>query len=166
MNDILCIDPGTKESGYVLINDETKKVIDCGIFDNRKYYDHIIKADYVVIEMVASYGMPVSRSIFDTVVSIGRFIELAQCTSRCWYLYTRKDIKKVISNGNAKDSHIRQALIDLYPATGGGKTPQIGTKKEPGPLYGMKSHMWAALAVGIAHLEGCRPYILSGEDER
>ena len=46
----------------------------------------------------------------------------------------------------AKDSNIRQALLDLY---GGDKRKAIGIKAEPGPLYGIKSHMWAALGVAV-----------------
>jgi len=41
----------------------------------------------------------------------------------------------------AKDANIRQALLDLIG-------PQ-GTKKTPGPTYGIKSHTWAALAVAV-----------------
>jgi hypothetical protein len=41
----------------------------------------------------------------------------------------------------AKDQNIRQALIDrLGPP---------GTKKNPGPTYGVTSHMWSALAVAV-----------------
>jgi hypothetical protein len=39
----------------------------------------------------------------------------------------------------AKDANIRQALIDKLGA--------VGTKKAPGPLYGISGHLWAALAV-------------------
>ena len=42
-----------------------------------------------------------------------------------------------------------QALLDLFPRTGGGATPQIGTKGKPGPLYGVSSHAWAALGVAV-----------------
>jgi hypothetical protein len=41
----------------------------------------------------------------------------------------------------AKDANIRQALLDLIG-------PQ-GTKAQPGPTYGIKSHTWAALAVAV-----------------
>ena len=54
----------------------------------------------------------------------------------------------------AKDTNIRQRVIDIFPATGGGKTPQIGTKKEPGPLYGVTSHCISALAVGLTYKYG------------
>lgn len=29
------------------------------------------------------------------------------------------------------------------------KTIQVGTMKQPGPLYGMSSHVWSALAVAL-----------------
>ena len=48
-------------------------------------------------------------------------------------------------NNRAKDKNIRQALIDRF---GPGKAA-IGTKKAPGPLYGLKSHLWSALAVAV-----------------
>jgi hypothetical protein len=47
----------------------------------------------------------------------------------------------------AKDPNIRQALIDKYGAP--------GTKKNPGPTYGVSSHLWSALA--IADYAICNP---------
>ena len=95
----------------------------------------------LAIEMISSYGMPVGREIFDTCVWIGRFVE--QWTDPAAVkLIPRGDVKlHVCGSLRAKDSNIRQALIDrLGPA---------GTKAKPGPTYGVKSHAWAALAVAI-----------------
>ena len=64
----------------------------------------------------------------------------------------RKDVKlHLCGSPRAKDSNIRQALIDRF---GPGKEKAIGLKKTPGPLYGVKSHVWAALAVAVTHLDG------------
>jgi hypothetical protein len=52
----------------------------------------------------------------------------------------------------AKDANVRQALLDMFPRTGGGAVPQVGTKKEPGPLYGISTHAWPALGVAITAL--------------
>ena len=52
----------------------------------------------------------------------------------------------------AKKPEVRAAIIDLYPADGGGKRPAIGTKAEPGQLYGVAEHAWDALAVVLAVL--------------
>jgi hypothetical protein len=57
-------------------------------------------------------------------------------------LIFRKDIKLFLCGTmRAKDANIRQALID--------KIGPQGTKKTPGPTYGIKSHTWAALAVAV-----------------
>jgi hypothetical protein len=107
--------------------------------------------DLMLIEMVACYGMPVGKETFETCVWIGRFIEAFN--GRTEYVY-RRDVKLTLCNSmRAKDANIRQAILDRFPATGGGRTPQVGTKAKPGPLYGVKSHAWSALAVGLAWLD-------------
>jgi hypothetical protein len=89
--------------------------------------------------MIASYGMAVGSSIFETCVWIGRFIEVARTPVRLCY---RKDVKMHLCGSmRAKDGNIRQRLIDIFG-------PQ-GTKKQPGKTYGIKSHTWAALAVAV-----------------
>ena len=66
---------------------------------------------------------------------------------------TRVKVKSALCHSaKATDANVRAALIDLYPATGGGKVPQIGVKSQPGPLYGIKADLWAALAVGVVWL--------------
>lgn len=103
----------------------------------------------LAIEMIASYGMAVGKEIFDTCVYIGRLQE-AYCKPPEVRMIFRREIKKhICDNGLAKDANIRRALMDMWPATGGGKVPVIGTKDNPGPLYGVTEHMWAALAVAV-----------------
>ena len=57
------------------------------------------------------------------------------------------------NSARAKDANIRAALLDRYEPTGGGKTPQVGTMSQPGPLFGFSADMWATLAVGITYQE-------------
>lgn len=129
----------------------------------------VIEELYLAVEFPASYGMAVGRSVFDTCAVAGRFeerfvIELP-LSYACYpgpdrpvYRVYRKRTSdagvdsvsmSLCKNPRANDSNVRQAIIDLYPAVGGGKTPQIGSKKEPGPLYGISKDVWAALAVGL-----------------
>jgi hypothetical protein len=93
------------------------------------------------IEMIASYGMPVGKEVFETCVWIGHFMEIQpSITDRL----TRMMVKThLCHSAKANDSNIRQALIDCY----GGKDKAIGKKATPGPLYGLNGDMWAALAV-------------------
>ncbi|KVP90912.1 hypothetical protein WJ95_09470 [Burkholderia ubonensis] len=110
------------------------------------------RADRLCIEMIASYGMAVGREVFETCVWIGRFQQAWRDPDSVKLIY-RRDVKlHLCGTSNAKDPNVRQAVIDLFPREGGGKTPQIGTKGQPGPLYGVSSHAWPALAVAITAL--------------
>jgi hypothetical protein len=143
---ILAIDPGPVQSALVLLRHD-RKILEARIEDNEKIAKLLMNGDFLygsphlAIEMIASYGMPVGAEVFETCTWIGRFEEAYDdegLTAR----YFRKDIKLHLCGfTRAKDSNVRQALIDLLgPA---------GVKKNPGPTYGIKKDMWAALAVAV-----------------
>ena len=157
-NYILAVDPGNEESAYCVIDDETYKPIE---FDKINNDDLIIKLDsiidkydiyVVVIEKIASYGMPVGASVFDTCIWIGRFYE--RCITKVGdicYIY-RKDEKMNLCNSmKAKDSNIRQALIDRFAQFDfkNGK----GNKSKKDFFYGFSKDVWAAYAVGVTYLD-------------
>jgi hypothetical protein len=101
----------------------------------------------LALEMIASYGMPVGREIFETCLWIGRFIEAWEMRQGRYQLIYRKDVKLFhCESARATDANIRAALIDRY---GPGKERAIGKKSSPGPLYGLKGDHWAALAVAL-----------------
>ncbi|KKK88550.1 hypothetical protein LCGC14_2742030, partial [marine sediment metagenome] len=109
---------------------------------------------HLAIEMVASYGMPVGATVFETCLWIGRFIQSWDDDITYTKIYRKSDVCMTLCHTTrAKDSNIRQAIIDRYPATGGGKCPQIGIKSKPGPLYGVSKDIWSALAVAITYAE-------------
>jgi len=160
---ILAIDPGTTKSAYVVYEwsgHAIGSVFAHGIYNNEDMLSVIATTphDHLAIEMVASYGMAVGKTVFETCVWIGRFIQKdsqqwLNPPSDGWYtkIY-RKDVKMHLCGSlRAKDANVRQAIIDRYPATGGGKTPQVGTKSKPGPLYGVSNDVWAALGVAITY---------------
>ncbi|MGM3268072.1 hypothetical protein ACS2UZ_27095, partial [Bacillus cereus group sp. BC255] len=76
--------------------------------------------DSVAIEMIASYGMPVGKEVFETCVWIGRFSERCNLVQNFMpTLIYRKDVKiHLCGTTKAKDPHIRQRLIDLIGAQG------------------------------------------------
>jgi hypothetical protein len=146
---ILAIDPGTTESGWCIY--DGARVLDSGVMGNAEMLYAIpdVPADRLAIEMIASYGMPVGREVFETCVWVGRFVQACRAPEKVELVY-RKDVKlHLCGTAQAKDPNVRQALLDMFPRTGGGKTPQIGTKDQPGPLYGVSSHAWAALGVAV-----------------
>jgi hypothetical protein len=141
---ILAIDPGTTESGWARWDGQ--RVVGCGVLPNDDLLHDLQLAEQLgdvtetlAIEMVASYGMAVGREVFETCVWIGRFQQAWHTPSSVRLVY-RRDVKlHLCGTVKAKDANIRQALLDLIG-------PQ-GTKKAPGPTYGVKSHAWPALAV-------------------
>lgn len=149
MTTFLAIDPGTDQSGWCLYDGE--RVIKSGVSGNVALLMDISDsgADVLAIEMIASYGMPVGREVFETCMWVGRFAQAWKSPGDVRLVY-RKDVKMhLCGTTKAKDANVRQAILDLFPRVGGGKTPQIGTKALPGPLYGVSSHAWPALGVAI-----------------
>lgn len=142
---VLAIDPGTHESGWVHYL-QGGGVLAAGVMDNGPLRDLIrsTDADLLAIERIVSYGTAVGEETFDTCVWIGRFQE-------CWpvpdevLLVKRFNVKKyVCGTGKAKDPQVREALIN--------RIGPPGTKKAPGPTYGVTSHAWAALGVAVTAL--------------
>lgn len=147
---IFAIDPGPKQSGWVLL--AAGFVADAGVSDNHDLLRWVQAgqgADMLAIEMIASYGKAVGRDVFETVRWIGRFQQAWRDPEAVKLVYRMEVKQHLCKSPQAKDANIRQALLDLFPATGGGKTPQVGTKGQPGPLYGISTHAWAALGVAV-----------------
>ncbi len=138
---IIAIDPGPDQSAYIVTAGE--KPISFGKVSNGALVELLQQAqdtDRCVIEMIASYGMPVGCEVFETCVWIGRFMEIFGA-DRCERI-TRIGVKShLCHSAKAKDGNIRQALIDRLGAP--------GTKQRPGVTYGISGDVWAALAVAV-----------------
>lgn len=148
MTSILAIDPGYSQSAWVSYDNGIPT--EWGIWNNELVIGQIVNssADLFVIERIASYGMAVGEEVFETCVWTGCFLQAwkNQHGSVPIRLF-RKDIKiHLCGSTRAKDANVRQALIDRY---GPSKEVAIGSKKNPGPLYGLSKDCWAALAVAV-----------------
>jgi hypothetical protein len=149
MSALLSIDPGTDKSGWVILEDG--RVSSSDVSPNAGVLELVSRwNEGLAIEMIAGMGMAVGQTTFDTCVWIGRF-QQAYFQPDAVRFVKRHEVKMHLCGRTSKvtDSNIRMALIDQFPRTGGGKTPQIGTKSAPGPLYGVSSHAWSALAVAV-----------------
>lgn len=161
---ILAIDTGNVESGYAVIEMPDFKLLDFGKVSNEELLEMLenyevegwskiekyFKFNKVALEMVACYGMPVGKDVFETCVWIGQF-EHALKGEDITYIY-RKDEKITLCNSmKAKDSNVRQALINRYAKHDfkNGK----GTKKNPDTFYGVAKDVWQAIAVGVTYYE-------------
>ena len=168
---ILAIDPGNKESAYVLLDRITLKPIWFNKLPNGDIYDMddrpcwaeiVLKAlniytrwydiVYPCIEMVASYGMAVGADVFDTVHWIGWYwksFEDHPMMTTPKRIYRKDEKMNLCHSMKANDSNITQALVDRFAPgeTNHGK----GTKKNPGWFYGFKKDIWQAYAVGVTY---------------
>jgi hypothetical protein len=141
---LLAIDPGTNESGFVRFEDGC--VVASGVLPNIGMLA-VVKEwqGDLALEMIASYGMAVGKDVFITCLWIGRFLQAYSRPESVKLIY-RRDVKMhLCGTPKAKDGNIRQALID--------KLGPRGTKKAPGPTYGVSTHAWAALGVAVTAME-------------
>jgi len=164
---ILAIDPGNIESGVVLIREKDLKPLIAEKIENEQLLFKICSGEYqdfyrdesinhVSIEMIASYGMTVGKSVFETCVFIGRLKETIYFVNQLSevqikYIYRKDEKMNLCGSMKAKDSNIVQALIDRFAPNTSNKGK--GTKKEPGWFYGFKKDIWQAYAVGVTYYD-------------
>lgn len=143
------IDPGPEMSAYCEIETQLNHIRILGkekISNNGmlvKCNEWPTKGTKIGIEMIASYGMPVGKEVFETCLWIGRFIERIGKVPE--YIYRREEKINLCGSMKAKDANIRQALIDRFGVP--------GTKKNPGVTYGFAKDTWAALAVAVTLMD-------------
>lgn len=171
---LIAIDPGPTESAWLVFDPDGSRVLDCAIERNemlnmrlrgKMTAGNAIALDHMAIEMIASYGMGVGADVFETCVWIGRFLEQWApygFRHRPYSRIYRREVKAALCHSpRANDSAVRAALIDRY----GGKAKAIGKKTDPGPLYGVRKDLWAALGVAVtwAIREGKLPELPHGD---
>ncbi len=156
---ILAIDPGLRVSGYVLLAGARVEL--SGVLPNEEIVDTVIPSllepgTLLAIEEIMAQGQHVGLDVFRTVRWYGRFEErwLRLGGPPVRFVF-RKDVKRhLIGTASGKDQQVRCALLDLW----GGEEAALGPKgqkvkkgeaKIRGPLYGISSHAWSALAVAV-----------------
>jgi len=150
---IVAIDPGYEQSAFVLY--DGARVLEHAIETNEALAARLVSGvwrcggiDAVVFEQIESFGMAVGREVFETVFWTGRLFERAKYRVVTPVRMPRRTVKvHLCQSARAQDSNIRVAIIDRF----GGTLQAIGTKKSQGPLYGIKSHEWAALALAVTY---------------
>lgn len=155
---VLAIDPGPTISAFIDVDDG--KPITFGIIPNDELLEMILASrvhicceqpDQLVIEWVSFYGKDIhpGSETFEMCRWVGRF-EQAWNEEATFTLIPRRQVRgELCGTQKAGDAEIRAVLIDRY----GGKDRAIGLKKSRGPLYGIASHCWSALAVAITFLD-------------
>ena len=153
---ILAIDAGTTESGYAIMQFSKNDIqlIAFGKTSNAHLLQ-IVKSDSydnMVYEQFQSFGMAVGESTIEAIIWNGRFLQAAIDNKKPVYRVYRKEEKLWLCNSlKARDTNIRQALIDRYAKID--KKNGKGTKKEPDVFYGVTKDVWSAIAVGVTWKE-------------
>jgi hypothetical protein len=151
---ILAIDPGTTQSGWCIFvaAQIDSRILECGIWDNQNLVEAMEAkmgreaVEKMAIEVFEARGMPIGKDSIETILWTGQFIREWEALGGEVMRVHRSRVKILLCGTvRAKDPNIRQALID--------KLGPQGTKKNPGPTYGVKSHIWAALAVAVTAQE-------------
>lgn len=149
MSVIYGLDPGTTQSAIVVLGDGCP--IRGAIWENAALILQLRantawRDGTLVIEQIESMGMAVGKETFETVFWSGRFAEAWEQRGRTWSRVPRRAVKlHLCGSMRAKDPNIRQALLDRYGGVAAGK--------KGGALAGIKSHLWAALAVAITYAD-------------
>lgn len=151
---IFAIDPGSAQSAYCMMGEDALPIA----FDKVPNLDIIaLLRNYgksrptVVIERVASYGMPVGREVFDTCEWIGRYTQVAKDLALdVEYILRQEEKLHICKSPKANDATIRRALIDRFAKHDlhNGR----GTKKDPDFFYGFKADVWSAFSTGLTWL--------------
>lgn len=147
------IDPGLAASGFVQLQVEQRRVHIAMAGCSHSGLRGILKiagddlSILVAIEQLQFYGAGMGSDTIETAEQTGRYLE---ALGRPAIRLSRPTIKAWLTGkANTKDAHVRAALLDRF----GGEKAARGSKKEPGPLYGVTSHAWAALAVAVVAAE-------------
>ena len=172
---VLAIDPGNTETAWCQYNGITPltfaKDANEAVLDKMKF---LCGDQHLVIEYMQPRGMPTAKEEMDTQFWAGRFVQAAGLP---WTPVLRREVKShLCGSQRAKDANIRRALIDKFGgddiAIGGKKCPKCkgkgwagrgrptctecnGSKwlHPPGPLHGISSDVWSALAIAVTWWE-------------
>src|SRR5690606_3861022 len=138
----VALEPGPVQSGFALYAGE--RVLRSGVLPSCDLLRIVAddNSDVLAIEKIVSYGNIVNNDTFDTCEWIGRFQQAWACPGEVVKV-KRLRVKQALGlKGAAKDKDGNAALRSA-------RGPK-GTKKAPGPTFGVAGHAWAALGVAYA----------------
>ena len=161
---VLAIDPGPTTSGVVvyggarvLYASKNDTIADVYALIGRTWY-HV---DLVACERVQSYGIA-GASLLRTAEVFGGIQRTAEVAGLPFDGIYRRDVCNALHvTGKSRDQQVRQRMIEMH---GGSKAEAVGTKRAPGPLYGVTSHAWQALGLAVVARERAL-FDLGGTDD-
>jgi len=146
---IFSVDPGSTDSGIVIVNSRTFEIIDSMKIENNlgiislqveEYYYRPAKGQFV-IEAIQPYGKKVGKEVFDTVEFIGAFIDRMGQKYNKWgitKINRRAVITHICEDAYGNDARIRAKLIERFG--------QEFTSK-------LKSDCWQSFALATTYID-------------
>jgi len=165
---VLAIDPGPRTSGLVIydlprnggpgsVRHSVKAASWADVVREVRWLRGPYRTGELIIACERVTPGQSSWSLVQTSEVIGRLMQLVEDlgdNARLAVplsLLSRREVLmalRVSGPGAKRDSLVRACLMEMH---GGERAVSIGTKRAPGPLHGVASHAWAALAVACAH---------------
>ena len=167
---ILAIDPGPTVCGWVQYDTDGATVLVAEVLPVADALECLRDSgfratqDTLAIETFEARGMPLGNESMETLIVTGRIIE-AWGNDATVRRVKRSAVKLHLCGSNrAKDANVNAALRDRFGGASSTVSPKKGRKatakraaepdREAGPLYGVTSHCWAALAVAVTVADG------------
>lgn len=148
---LLGIDPGPELHGYALLDTETWRVLASGNSPTPLIYARGAPIlDGIAIENVQPMGQVLSHGLLATIrAQIELEREAQELMYRAPILVPRVAVKReLVGKHNCNEPHVNAALRARYCERHKCSESALkGTKKNPGPLFGISSHAWPALAL-------------------
>jgi len=148
---LLAVDPGPTTCGLVVYDTDAQRVTQAHAKlvwpDVRRLLsDHLLSGAAVVCER--TQAGPPSGDVVRTTEVVGRVMEACDHLRMPLELVYRREVLATlcVSARGPKDALVRAALIEMH---GTREALAVGTRRAPGPLYGVTSHAWAALALAV-----------------
>ena len=108
------------------------------------FFASLPRGTELAIESISAMGQRAGSEVFETAYWVGRFVQA--WAPRPFTRITRREVKMFLTGTmRSKDADVRHAIISRF----GGKEKAVGLIKNPGPLYGVVTHLWSALAVAL-----------------
>jgi hypothetical protein len=149
---IYALDPGSEVSAVVGYDPAAKRIGEHWTLPNAEVLQFCLArpvygSGILVVEEFQSYGMAVGMEVFRTVWWSGRFHQAWPNHDTHAFQLSRREVKlHLCHSARATDANVRQAIQDRFGPT---KAAAVGVKATPGPLFGIKSHEYSALGVGL-----------------
>jgi len=146
---VLGLDPGPEITGWFVWDSESRRGVVHGYDPNETVLSILreVSEDERVVfacEQVVSYGMPVGASVFEMCVWMGRFWQVVD--PRPFHMVSNSAVRAHLCRTHkAKDANVKAALIEKFGP--------VGTKKKPGPFYGVSGHVWSAAGVAVTYAD-------------